>query len=520
MALVALSKRLEWYRFCLRYQHDLFGFAIEVLGVQPTWQQKILFQSISIAGSRTSVASGHGTGKTMSAGITALWHLLCFHNSIMLFTAPQINQLKKQVWKEIGLNLDRLRANPEYAWLAEYVVFQSDLVYIRGETKQLDAENKSKWCVKAKTAPKHSPTNIAGEHGDNYMLWGDEACGIDDEVMNVVMGALTHADNRAVLTSQPARGNGFFFDTHHKLSYKVGGEWISLTFNGELSPIVSPKSLREQLLKYGSRDDPQYKIRVRGEFPERLDEFIITTSMVDDTYKGTSLKEEHQEYGYIISVDVGGGVGRDDSVVVVAKIWGEQHWGRRARRIEVIDIPMCKNTGDSANIFGVINECLVTYDNAMVVADTNGVGNELGKMLQQAGIYYKPVKWGGACFNNENKKLYANLRTQAYVCLGRAMKDGRFKMKTRKYANKYQDQMIKIPYSFDDQYRYKLKSKGDMAKEGIKSPDLGDALAFLFLEGVSYSVADSNKQSDELGTQRSERQQQFAQLQGVDISNL
>lgn len=195
-------------------------------------------------------------------------------------------------------------------------------------------------------------------------------------------------------------------------------------------------------------------------------------------------------------------------------------FGRRARRIEVIDIPMCKNTGDSANIFGVINECLVTYDNAMVVADTNGVGNELGKMLQQAGIYYKPVKWGGACFNNENKKLYANLRTQAYVCLGRAMKDGRFKMKTRKYANKYQDQMIKIPYSFDDQYRYKLKSKGDMAKEGIKSPDLGDALAFLFLEGVSYSVADSNKQSDELGTQRSERQQQFAQLQGVDISNL
>lgn len=488
-----LQRRIEWHKFRKQFQNNLYAFAVEVLGVQPTWQQKLLFESIQISGSRTSVASGHGTGKTASAGMVALWYLLCFEQSIMMFTAPQINQLKKQVWKEISINLDRIRQNPKYAWLAEYVVFQADLVYIRGETKQLDTENKSKWCVKAKTAPKHSPTNIAGEHGDNYFLWCDEACGIDDEVMNVVMGALTHEDNRAVLTSQPAKGHGFFFDTHHKLSYKVGGDWVSLNFNGELSPIVSKKSLREQLLKYGSRDDPQYKIRVLGEFPERLDEFIISTSMVDSGYDGYALdREKHKDFGYVIAVDVGGGEGHDDSVIVVAKVWGEQSYGRRARRVEIVDIPFCRNTHDVNAIFGMINECMVTYQNATLVIDTVGMGDYVGKMVKEAGMYFKPARWGNQCFNHDNKKQYANIRSQAYVTMGKALKEGRLKIKTRKHRAKIQEQLINIPYGFDESFRYQIMSKKKMKSEGIKSPDIGDCFAFLFMEGVNYSVANKD----------------------------
>ena len=64
------------------------------------------------------------------------------------------------------------------------------------------------------------------------MVWADEACGIDDAVMEVAIGALTHENNRAVLTIQPATNTGFFYDTHHSLIYKAGGSLISLTFNG------------------------------------------------------------------------------------------------------------------------------------------------------------------------------------------------------------------------------------------------------------------------------------------------
>jgi len=459
MALKPLKDIPEWWELCARYRYDIYAFAVEALGVTPTWQQELLFESIQFDGSRTSVASGHGcfgkgtkirlangkwkrvekitindavmgtdgfsprevikvvqgyqelyqfeysngskhvynkshilclvsletkngwkagdtmevlvskylewpeetkrqfaayelkhrkfqpvkinsvtalgegdyygfvldgdatfltadgmvhhnTGKTASAGIVALWHLLFFDESITMFTAPQIGQLKKQVWKEISINLARLKAGP-LAWLADYVGYQSELVYIKGY--------KEKWYVFAKTAPKHQPTNLAGNHADNYLLWGDEASGIPDEVMDVVLGALTHEDNRAVLTSQPTRNAGLFYETHHKLSHRAGGIWIALTFNGEESPLVSKQSLEEQRQKYGSRDDPQYQIRVLGRFPDRADEFLITKRQAEEMYVGASIFEEHV-FGYVITVDVGGGVGRDDSVIPVSKV--------------------------------------------------------------------------------------------------------------------------------------------------------------------------------------------------------
>lgn len=657
MALKPLKYIPEWWELCARYRYDIYAFAVEALGVTPTWQQELLFESIQFDGSRTSVASGHGcfgkgtkirlangkwkrvekitindavmgtdgftprevikvvrgyqelyqfeyangskhvynkshilclvsleskngwkagdtmevlvskylewpeetkrlfaayelkhrkfqpvkinnvttlgegdyygfvldgdatfltadgmvhhnTGKTASAGIVALWHLLFFQDSITMFTAPQIGQLKKQVWKEISINLGRLKAGP-LAWLADYVGYQSEFVYIKGY--------KAEWYIFAKTAPKHQPTNLAGNHADNYLLWGDEASGIADEIWDVALGALTHDDNRAVMTSQPTRNAGMFYETHHKLSHRAGGVWIALTFNGEESPLVSKQSLEEQRQKYGSRDDPQYQIRVLGQFPDRSDEFLITKRQADDMYVGASIFAEHI-FGYVITVDVGGGVGRDDSVIAVSKVWGETQWGDRARRVEVVDIPLCKNKDDITELFAKINECILKYPNATLVVDDNGAGKGLGQLLKKNGIWYMPVYWGGACFNNDNRKEYVNKRALAYVCLKRAIESGRFKVKTKKFKVKIQDQIIKIPYTFDEHSRYKILSKDEMKRQGIKSPDLGDVFAFLFLENVFYTeayenvvVADDSPEAQE----RAERKSRFDKLKNA-----
>lgn len=654
MALKPLKDIPEWWELCVRYRYDIYAFAVEALGVTPTWQQELLFESIQFDGSRTSVASGHGcfgkgtkirlangkwkrvekitindavmgtdgftprevvqvvkgyqelyqfeyangsrhvynkshilclvsletkngwkagdtmevlvskylewpeetkrqfaayelkhrkfqpvkinnvtalgegdyygfvldgdstfltsdnmvhhnTGKTASAGIVALWHLLFFEESLMMFTAPQIGQLKKQVWKEISINLSRLKSGP-LAWLADYVGYQSEMVYIKGY--------KEKWYVFAKTAAKHQPTTIAGNHGDNYAVWVDEASGVDDAILDVAFGALTHEDNRAIMTSQPTRNAGMFYETHHKLSHRAGGVWIALTFNGEESPLVSKQSLEEQRQKYGSRDDPQYQIRVLGQFPDRADEFLITKRQADDMYVGASLFEDHV-FGYVITVDVGGGVGRDDSVIAVSKVWGEAQWGDRARRVEVVDIPLCKNKDDITELLGKINECILKYPNATLVVDDNGAGKGLGQLLKKHGIFYMPVYWGGACFNNDNRKEYVNKRALAYVCLKRAIESGRFKVKTRKYKVKIQDQIIKIPYTFDEHSRYKILSKDEMKRQGIKSPDLGDVFAFIFLENVFYTeafesvvVADDSPEAQE----RAEKKARFDRL--------
>lgn len=493
MSLPDLKTIPEWYEFRRRYQSNISAFAIEALGMNSkrknnliSWQQDWLFSSIGIPGSRTTVSSGHGTGKTRSAGITALWHLLCFPDSITLFTAPTITQLRQLVWKEITICYDRLKNGP-YAWLAKYVVILAEKVFIKGYDKS--------WHVIAKTASKHEPTNIAGQHGDNYLLWIDEAAGVDDAIMEVVLNSLTHDDNRCVMTSQPARNAGFFYDSHHKLSREAGGVWNTLILNGEYSPLVKPKILQEALERYGGRDSPQYMVRIRGLFPDLADEFLITNSQFDAAYKAHALdKTKHKDYGYVITCDVGGGKGRDDSVIMIAKVWGEAHFRERARRVEILEIPLCKNTDNIHELAGIIDNAMSRYPNATLVLDANGAGTGLGQHLISLGINYMAVNWGGQCWNRQNQKIYANKRSQAITCMSRAIAEGRLTIKDKRYKLKLQEQMTRLPYSFDDRTRWWVMPKEQMkSKKGLKSPDMADAIAFLFLDGIHYVAANDEE---------------------------
>lgn len=428
------------------------------------------------------------TGKTASAGITALWHLLCFPNSIMMFTAPQIKQLKGQVWKEIDLSLSRMRKT-KYAWIADYVVSLTEMIYVAGHQKT--------WHVFAKTAPKHSPSNIAGNHGDNYMVWVDEACGVSNEVLDVVFGALTHDDNRAVMTSQPASNVGMFYDSHHRLSHKNGGKWIALRFNGEESPIVGIEALKEQLAKYGNRKDPQYKIRVLGEFPELLGKYLIGRTDADKCYtRPTALRKKHSDFGYVISVDVGGGVGRDYSVITVCRMWGTDQYGEFERRVDILDIPLFKNTDNIDDLLNKIYELLNLYPNATLVVDQNGVGRGLGQKLRSAGQDFLPVNWGGKCFSEEDRKIFKNKRSRAYVGLKNAIQRGNFKILTENHSAKILEQITTIPFIFDEESRYTVLSKEEMKKKGIPSPDLIDTFAFLFLHNLNYVTAFESNTSE------------------------
>lgn len=479
----------EWHEVCKRYRYDITRFAVEALnmtsesGQAVTWQQELLFQSIAVPGSRTSVASGHGTGKSRSAGIVALWHLLFYPESVMMFTAPQIQQLRTVVWKEISICLDRLRQGA-LSWLADYVAVFSEKIYIKGFEKT--------WFVFAKTAPKHSPTNLAGQHGDYYMVWGDEAAGIDDAVMEVAIGALTHANNRAVLTSQPAKTTGFFYDTQHKLSHKNGGVWTALKFNGELSPLVSRDKLIEALYQYGSRNAPGYLIRIRGEFPELKGEFLLTRSDADAMLMRDCVIADTDPYGYIIAVDVGGAVGRDSSVVTVAQVVDKQVKGRYERFVHVLDIPLYSNTADINAIKARVHDLLTMYEGATLIIDPIGSGAGLCQALRAEGVYFTEVHWGVACFKNIHKTYYVNKRAHAYVTMAKAVEMGRLSV-SDKVRGRYQvktqlhEQLIRVPYTFDDKARWKLLSKQDMKKQGIDSPDIADTLAFMFMEKVNYA---------------------------------
>ena len=428
----------------------------------------------------------HNTGKSRSAGIVALWHLLFYPESVMLFTAPQIGQLRTVVWKEINICLGYLRNNETMGWLADFVVVLAEKIYIKNF--------KDTWFVFAKTAPKHQPTNIAGQHGDHYMVWADEACGIDDAVMEVAIGALTHENNRAVLTSQPATNTGLFFDTHHSLSYKNGGIWIALEFNSEVSPLVSRKKLIEALYQYGSRTHAGYMIRIRGMFPELKGKYLLTRTELTAMLQRKPVVTEEDEYGYIITVDVGGDVGRDHSVITVMKVIDKDYSGRIERHAHVIDIPLFSNRANINELKAKIYAAVAEYAGATLVIDPMGAGMGLCQSLKAEGLYFESVNWGVPCFNNNLKLLYFNKRAHAYVSMTKSVERGCFSV-APKVRRMYQlmtnleTQMSRLPYFFDEKSRWGITSKKDMLRDGITSPDIADTFAFAFMERIGYSPA-------------------------------
>jgi hypothetical protein len=469
----------RYKRFATLYAFDLVAFASEVLNMTPTFQQVELLKSVELAGSRVSVRSGHGSGKSRSIGVISLWHLLCYPLSNTMLTAPKIEQVRNVSWKEITDLVQAIKSggNP---WIADYVVVEAERVYVKGY--------KAQWFVFAKTAPRGSPENLAGMHRDWYLIISDEASGIPDANYSVMTGALTDSRNRMLLLSQPTRPSGFFYDTHNKLSKQFGGVWDAIRMDSRRSPLVSMNFVREKKAEY---TDEEYTIKVLGEFPESREGNLMGRRQAENTLK-TQPIEDGEYFGYIVSVDVGAGEYRDKSVIVVAKVTGRGDYGLEARRVQVVDVPLFSNTRNLQDLSGQVFEVASRLENATVLVDFGGMGVAVCQALETMGLPdVKRVKWGNTCFSQRNRERFFNLRAQAMVSASLAAKDGRLGIIDGHWTKDLLDQMTRVPYHFDEKARYTIERKEEMKKQGIPSPDIWDAICFLFLEDAHYNLCEN-----------------------------
>jgi hypothetical protein len=372
----------------------------------------------------------------------------------------------------------------DFAWLAEYIEIKAESVCMRGYQKT--------WYILAKTAPKGAPENLAGLHGDWLFIWADEASGVPDANFGVMGGALSDRRNRMVLTSQPTRNNGFFYDTHHRLSKQQGGVWDDLVFSSEESPIADDPFLHEKLIQYGGRDNPEYQIKVLGRFPDRTDIYLNSESQLDPCF-GRKAITEGMNYGYLICVDVGAGEYRDYSAVIVVRVSGYGEYGDEARRMELVDVPLFSNSRDLQFLGGKVLDVFTQYENATVLVDRGGMGVAVCQQLENAGVPVTRVNWGDPCHNNDLRKRFFNQRAQALYTLARAIKEGRVGFLDERYRTQLLQQGSRIPYTFDEKARYKIMDKAAMLKDGIKSPDMWDALSFAFLESAYYTLSEEGR---------------------------
>ena len=250
----------------LRWKRNPNQFVTETLGATPeTWQAEAL-QALADR-RRVSIRSGHGVGKSTLDSWAILWFMSTHYPCKVPCSAPTLHQIKDVLWAELG------------TWWRKMPDGLQNQFNLRSSDQDMrfylkDAPDES--FAVGRTGRKDNPEALQGFHSPNILFILDEASGIDDVLFEVAGGALSTEDAYLLLTSNPTRTSGYFYDTHHKMRHRFHCMKVAC----EDSSQVSQRYIEDSKLEYGEESNV-YLVRVMGEFPRADDDTIIPLDMVE-----------------------------------------------------------------------------------------------------------------------------------------------------------------------------------------------------------------------------------------------
>lgn len=249
---------VDWSEIVGVYYNDPVAFAEDFLNFKPDdWQAKVMYDVCDYP--QTAVKSGQGVGKTGVESAIILWYLCTRPNAKIIATAPTKQQLQDVLWSEVSKWLVNTK-------LERLVTWTKTKIYMNGHGER--------WFAVAKTS--NRPENMQGYHEKNMIFIVDEASGIDDEVMEAVLGTLTGEENKLLMMGNPTKISGIFYDAFHK----DRRDYRTHTVDSRNSPRASKDNIRRLINRYGEESDV-VAVRVRGEFPSGEPNAFITLTEVE-----------------------------------------------------------------------------------------------------------------------------------------------------------------------------------------------------------------------------------------------
>ncbi len=427
----------------------LENFIKMVIGFVPSKQQLAVVKSIDKGIKKVTVRSGHSTGKTALLSAVILWFLFTKPDAKVVCTAPSAHQLFDVLWNELRKWYNKL---PE-AFKADITILSDKVVMKNGNF------------AVGRTAREDKPEALQGFHGENILYVIDEASGVSDKIFEVAEGALTSEGSYVILTSNPTRTTGYFYNTHTK-----DKGWHRFVFNSEESEFATQDWISRMLKKYG-RDSNIYRVRVLGEFPTEAGDNVIPYSLLssafvfDEEKAIISALNESKDEAEVWGVDVAR-FGDDSSVLVK----------RAGKFVYHVDV---RNGLDTMSVSSWIASEYVkaaTKPDAVFI-DVIGVGGGVYDRLRALGI---PVIAANSNFASHDTKFH-NMRAAMYFSLREALESG---LKIV-YNQQLEEEMMAITYKFNNStQKIQISSKDDIRKVLGKSPDVADCLALTFFSPV------------------------------------
>jgi phage terminase large subunit len=250
----------------LKYQDDPVLFVREVLGGNPDANQELILTAMARDPRRqVAVRSGHKVGKTWTAAWLIIWHACTRYPQKTICTSSTEKQLFEALAAETKVWFRKL---PQ-AW--------RDLWDIKAESIELKSEPDASF-VSFRTAKPENSEAFGGIHSDgSVLLICDEASGIPPEIYEALSGSMSSFNARMLLTGNPVRTTGLFFDVFRKLK----ALWWTYHISCVGHPRIDPQWVENKRQEYGGEDDNRFRVRVLGEFPKADNDTIIPFELAE-----------------------------------------------------------------------------------------------------------------------------------------------------------------------------------------------------------------------------------------------
>lgn len=423
-------------------------FVEEALKVEyvAVWQREAL-QALAST-DRIAVRSGHGVGKTAFLAWVVLWFVLLHLPCRVPITANRQDQLSDVVWAEIQF------------WYKKLHPALQNLLVITSDKIEWKAAPKDGFAV-ARTARKEAPEAFHGFHAPHMLFVADEASGVDDIIFEVGSGSMSTPGAKILLTGNPTRTSGYFYNAFHKNREMWWRRRVSvLELIEEGAPWVSPTYPGTVAQEYG-QDSNVYRYRVLGDFAVEDDDAVIPRGLIEDA----TLRDVEPTGQIVWGVDVAR-FGDDSSALV------------KRRGNAVMDLPIVWQGKDIVQTTGIIvrewNETKKVLRPKWVTVDSIGVGAGVADNLREHGLPVRDVNVSETSSADEKfvrlrDELWWNAREwfEAKDC--RVVEDPRLV-----------EELASVKYTFTPSGKIKAESKDEMKKRGLKSPNVADAFIGTF----------------------------------------
>lgn len=280
-------------------QNDPNWWIETVCGEKPWALQRKIIESVR-DNPRTGVKSCHSGGKSWMAARVAAWFLCCFPNSIVVTTAPSHRQVELVIWPEIR----RVRR----AAAKRGILLPGSIPAVACQWKIAD-----KWYGIGFSTD--DPDRFQGLHSDYVLVIVDEASGIKPNIWEAIEAVMASGHVRLLTIGNPTDPTGPWaqefkllpanarftisaFETPNFTAFGLTPEDMIPDPKTGIAPyswkigdaklpapyLITPQWVADKAKRWGT-NNPAWKARVLGEFPDSAPNALVPLSWIEAAHK-------------------------------------------------------------------------------------------------------------------------------------------------------------------------------------------------------------------------------------------